>query len=202
DEKHLNPEPLANRPMPETRKTKSSLILWNKIVSFKNQLRSNNPKTNDHHNQSLFLANRPMSEPWKTNMSLILWNKIVSFKNQLTSDNPMTVDDHRNPLSFENCPKSRTLKTILMIPVFVLLSIVLFRKNGIFSRDLYQPVLIDMPRPHDSKPSYRLKNQSVGISPETNFAGKQFMYPGTGPISALWHLLVTSEKTNDPLFTD
>src|SRR5579864_6696897 len=41
DEKHLNPEPLANRPMPETRKTKSSLILWNKIVSFKNQLRSN-----------------------------------------------------------------------------------------------------------------------------------------------------------------
>jgi len=169
-EKHLNPVPVENRPMSEILKSQNSITLWTMIVSLKNQLKSKNPMTNDHHNQSLSLENRPMSKIPKNKMSLTLWTKIESLKNQLMSKNPKTNGDHRNPLSFENRLKSEILKTVLMIPVIVLLSILLFLKSGIFLRGLYRPVLIDMPKPYDPKPLYRLKNQSVGITAETNFA--------------------------------
>jgi hypothetical protein len=145
---------------------------------------SNNLKTFENHLNPVPVENRPMSETLKTQHPSILWTKIVSFKNQLKSKNPKTNDDQCNPVSFENRPMSEILKTILMILVIVLLSILLFLKIGIFLRGPYKPVLIDMPSSHYPDPLYRLKNESVGISTETNFAREQYVYTITKPISA------------------
>jgi hypothetical protein len=170
--------------------------------SFLNQPMSKNLKACENHLNPVSVENRLMSETLKTKPSSIQCNEIVSFKNQLQSKNPKTNDHQSQSLSLENRPKSEILKTILMIPVIVLVSILLFLKNGIFLRGLYKPVLIDMPGPHNPEPLYRLKNQSVGISTETNFAGKQYAYTITDPISAYAHLLVTSGKTENPFFAE
>jgi hypothetical protein len=152
--------------------------LWNKSESMQNLLKSKNPRTMvAAHSQPLSLENRPMSE-----------------ENQLKSKNPETMAGHSQALSFENRPMSEILKTILMIPAFAALFAFLLVINGIFLRGHNKPVLIDMPRTHYLDQLYFLRNESVGISPETQTAGNYYQLANVKPISACPHLLAASGK--------